>query len=802
MRRDIQYAIRMLLKRPGFTLVAVITLALGIGANSAIFSVVNGVVLKPLPSSEPDQLVMIWEHNLKRNRDRNVISPANFLDWQQQNRSFEGMSAFRTTRMTLTGEGEPVRIQAEIATADYFSLLRASAAQGRIFTKEEDLPGKPPVVVVSHRFWQRYGGGDPNMIGDTITLNGNPVTVIGVMPQGFSFWNKNADLWMPLRLDPANDYRESAGRYLLSFGRLKPGVTLAQAQAEMLTIAGQLEQGYPESNTGWSVNLVSMHEQVVGDIASPLYILLGVVGFVLLIACANVANLMLARALSRQREIAIRASLGAGRRHIMSQLLTESLLLALLGGAFGALLAMWGIDLLKSIGPSNIPRLDNVQIDLGVLGFTMGIALLTGLLFGLAPGWAAVKHNLTDAMKEGGRGTGTSGVGGRLRNMLVVVEVALSLVLLVGAGLMLRSFDTLMAVNPGFTAEQVMTFKIALPGSQYPEGEQRVAFFKQLIGRIETLPGVEAAGAGISPPFTGLAPATSFWRADQPKPAAGERAVTDVRWVQPGYFKTLNIPLMRGRLLTEQDMAQNRGQIVVSETMARDLFPDEDPIGKQIAISWGDPVISEIVGVVGDVKHMSLDADIRPMVYWTHAQEPSGFMYVLLRTAITPEGLIPAIKREVQAMDGTLPVYDFERMDSLLGETAAQSEFNAFMIGLFAVIALVLAVVGLYGVMAYMVTQRTYEMGLRIALGAQRSGIIALIIRQGMGLAGLGIVIGLLMAFSATRFIASQLYGVNASDPIVFASVAIILGLITLLACYFPARRATGADPINALRQE
>lgn len=798
--QDIRYGLRMLFKHPGFTAVAVLALALGIGANSAIFSVVNGVLLRPLPYEDADRLVMIWEHNFPRNRPRNVVAPFNFIQWRQQVTSFEGLAAFGTGRMTLTGAGEPERIHGQNATANYFSLLSVAPLHGRVYTPEEDRPGAERVVVLGHRLWIRRFGGDLDIVGKTVTFDADAYTVIGIMPPDFSFFAPESEFWTPLRLNPGMDW-SSSGRSLLAFGRLRPGVSLTQAQVEISTIAGQLTQAYPEFDTGWGVNLVPLHEQIVGDVRLALFVLLGAVGFVLLIACANVANLLLARAAARQREIAVRTSLGAGRMRIIRQLLTESLLLSGLGGVLGLLFTMWGIDLLVYLSPQNVPRLDNVRIDGMVLGFTLAVSLLTGVVFGIVPGIAAARTNPNNALKEGIRGAGAE-TGHKARGALVVIEMALSLVLLVCAGLMMKSFMRLQGVDPGFNPENVLTLKIPLPGSQYTEGRQRVAFFQQLIDRLETLPGVQSANAVSYAPFTGLAPATSFWRADREAPGPGDRPVTEVRWTHPGYFGTMGIPLRNGLDLTDKDMAGNPRIVVINETLARSLFPGEDPIGKTLSISWGDDRPYEIIGVVADHRYMGLDAEIRPMVYWPHNMEPSGFMYVMVRTTVDPMSLMNAIKQEVLAMDPLLPVYDFRTMDTLIATTIAQPKFNSLMLGLFSVVALILAAVGIYGVMSYAVTQRTQEMGIRMALGAQKGDVIRLVVRQGMTLAAIGVAIGLLASVFSTRVLTTLLYGVSATDPATFAGIALTLTVVAFLACWLPARRATRVDPMTALRYE
>ncbi|MCI0486528.1 MAG: ABC transporter permease [Blastocatellia bacterium] len=804
--QDLRYGARTLIKQPGFTAVAVLALALGIGANTAIFSAVNAVLLRSLSYKEPDRLMVVWERNFPRNRETNVVSPANFLDWQSQNHVFEQMAAIASIRTNLTGAGEPEEIATQIITADFFSIMGVQPLLGRAFIPEEFQQGKDNVVVLSQRLWQRRFGADPGVVGRAITISGQPHVVVGIMPPRFYFVNKDTEMWAPMLLDTGRDYRKIAGRYLLSVARLKSGVTIGQAQAEMTALASRLEQEHPDFNSGWGVNIVPIYEEIVGDIRIQLLILLGAVAFVLLIACANVANLLLARASSRQKEIALRAALGAGRFRIIRQLLTESVLLAALGGAAGLALAYWGVKLLISLSPKDIPRLDEIGIDMRVLGFTLAVSLLTGVIFGLLPALQSSRPDLNESLKEGGRSQSGGRAGHRARGLFVVTEVALALVLLIGAGLMIKSFVKLQQVDPGFDSQKLLTMRMLLPRSKYREDQQRVVFFDEAVRKISALPGVEAAGTISFLPLAGLGSATSFHLADKPEPPPGEKPVTEVRVIGQDYFKAMGIPLLKGRLFTERDTAESPRVLIINETMARQMFPNEDPLGKRLIISWGDDLPDEIIGVVRDIKPTSLDADPRPMIYWPHRREPYGFMNILVRASVDPVSLSAAAQREIRAIDSEQPIAEIQAMETVVSESIAKPRFTMLLLGIFAALALLLAAVGIYGVMSYSVTQRTHEIGIRMALGAERSDILRLVVGRGMLLALIGVVIGLIAAFIltslSTPFISDLLYSVTATDTTTFIAIPLLLALIALLSCYIPARRATKVDPMVALRYE
>jgi putative ABC transport system permease protein len=806
--QDLRYGARTLRKRPAFTVVAVLALALGIGANTAIFSVVNTLLLSPLPFHDSEHLVMLWEANRPRDMHQNVISAANFLDWREQSASFADMAAFYDARLNLTGGGDPLEVPSQITTENLFSLLGVEPILGRSFTREDVAPDAPEVVILGYGLWQSRFGGDPAVVGRTITLNGTSATVVGVLPAGFQWFikkgsltDKPAELWTPFGFTEQNRVRR--GRFMSAVARLKPGVSPAQAQAEMTAIATRLEQQYANFNAGWGVEVVPLREQFVGDVRPALLVLLGAVGFVLLIACANVANLLLARAAARHREIAVRTALGAGRMRLIRQLLTESLLLSVLGGVLGLFLAWWGVGALVALSPSDLVNLEHVSLSLPVLFFTLLVSLLTGLIFGLAPAFEATRLNLTESLKEGDKGVSGNARSRRLRSAFVIAEMALSLVLLTSAGLMLKSFMRLQTVNPGFTADKLLTMRVILPGRKYRDEYQRIAFFKQATERISHLPGVESTGAVSFLPFAGLGAATRFTIEGRPEPEAGQAPTTDVRVTDANYFRTMNIPLISGRGFTDQEATEKRSVAVINETMARKYFAGEDPIGKRLTVSMGEkPSPTVIVGVVGDVKHMSLDSEVKPMVYWPHPELAYSGMTIVVRTEGEPLDLAAAAQREIQQLDPEQPVSDIRTMEQLLASSVARVRFNTLLLGLFAALALLLAAVGIYGVMSYSVTQRTHEIGIRMALGARTADVLKMIIGQGMRLALAGVVLGLAASLLLTRVMKSLLYGVTATDPLTFTGVSLLLIAVALAACYLPAHRATRVDPMEALRYE
>ncbi|HEV2915194.1 MAG TPA: ABC transporter permease [Pyrinomonadaceae bacterium] len=804
--QDLRYGVRVLIKNPGFTLIAIIALALGIGANTAIFSVVNAVLLRPLPFEDSERLVNVWSGNAKRGIKRYPTSYPNFADWRDQNRVFEHMAAYGETSVVLSGIEASEQIDGQMASGDLFKVLGVKAALGRVYSREDEESGSLRVAVISHDLWQRRFGADPKVVGRQIMLDGNSFTLLGVMPQGFSFplgQARDPQFWAPL--NPKSETNmERGANYLGVAARLRPDVSLQQAQAEMDTIARKLEQDYPEKNTGRSINLVTMYEGVVGNIRPSLFVLLGAVGFVLLIACANVANLLLARGASRQKEIAIRTALGARRSRIVRQLLTESLLLSICAGAVGLLIALWGVDLLGTAIPVDIPRVKDIGLDSRVLGFTVAVSLLTGLIFGLAPALSTSKTDLNETLKEGGRSSTQSIRRNRVRSLLVVSEVALSLVLLVGAGLLIRSFLQLQTVNPGFDPHNVLTASIALPSAKYAEERQQAEFFNQLLERAAAQPGVQTVGITSLLPLSGQIAQNVFNIEGRPPLPPGERLTAHARVISPEYLRALGIPLLKGRNFSSQDTSNAPKVLIINETLARRYFPGEDPIGKRVTPTIAENFTAEIIGIVGDVRHMTLDTEVTPEFYVSHLQLPQPYMTIVARAAESSNAasLTAGLRSAVQQVDADQPLSDVRTMEQVLADSTARRRFNTLLLGLFASLALVLAAVGIFGVMSYSVTQRTHEIGIRMALGARESDVLRMIVGQGMILAVIGLAVGLAAAFGLTRLMSSLLYGVSATDPLTFAGVSLLLAAVALVASYIPARRATKVDPMVALRYE
>ena len=797
--RDIRYGIRSLLKRPGFTAVALIALALGIGANTAIFSLVNAVLLRPLPFAEPDRLVWMFG-NIRNGGNRASVAPLDFLDYRKQNTTFEEFAAQFSfpLALNLTGNGEPERLTGAAVTGNYFQALGVKAAMGRTFQLENETPGRDLVAVLSYGLWQKRFGGDPAIVNKTVTLDGKKVEVIGVMPQGFSFPNAT-ELWMPINFDVSPGMKQRKAHFMRPIGRLKPGVTLAQAQADTDMVARRLEEQYPDTNTGWNLRLVSLREQLVGNTRPTLLLLFGAVGFVLLIACANVANLLLVRAATREREIALRTALGAGRFRIVRQMITESVLLSLVGGTLGALLAIWGVDLLVTLSGDSIPSTANVRIDATVLAFTFLISLGTGLLFGLAPALRTIKLNLSESLKEGGRSGSEGGQRNRTRSALVVLESAVAVVLLIGAGLLIRSLIQLQNTNPGFDANNVLTMRVDLSTQKYDKPEKAANFFTQLETRVVGLPGVENVGFVSELPLSGQPNDMPFTVEGRPPVAINDAFGADFRRVNQHYFSALRIPLLRGRNFTQQEVQQSARVVVISELLASQVFPNEESLGKRL-IMMMDKEPWEIVGIVGDIRHRALASQPLAAMYMPTYQ--IGGTNLVIRTKGDPANLAAAVRREVQAIDPDQPVAAVKTMDQWLETSVAEPRYRTGLLALFAGLALVLASTGIYGVMSYSVAQRTHEIGVRMALGAGRFDVLRLVVGQGMLLVVIGVGLGLAGAFALTRVMATLLFGVTAKDPVTFVAVATLLTLVAFVACYIPARRATKVDPLVALRYE
>ncbi|HEX5760842.1 MAG TPA: ABC transporter permease, partial [Thermoanaerobaculia bacterium] len=797
LRQDIRFALRSLRRSPGHTAAALLALALGIGANAAIFSVVYGVLLEPLPYPSPERLVMLIDSNPTRGFDRFSSSPPNFVDWRDQSRSFSGMAALTRANPSLTGGGvEPERLEGAQVSAGFFETLGVPPALGRGIGAADDRPGAPKVAVLSHGLWRRRFGADPAIVGRAVELDGSPHTVVGIAAEGFQFPSR-VEVWQPLALEITPDMR--GAHFVGVAARLKPGVSLERAQAEMSVIAGRLEKQYPDSNTGWGVNVIPTRELVVEDVRPALLVLMATVAVVLLIACANVANLLLARMASREREVAIRTALGAGRGRLIRQFLTESVLLALAGGALGLLLALWGVRALVAMNADNIPRAAEIGLEPPVLLFTLALAVLTGLVFGLVPALHAARPDLQGSLKEGGRGAGTGVRARSARGALVVVEVALTLVLLVSAGLLLRSFAGLSGVSPGFETAGVLTLEVNLPESRYPDEEEEgesskvAAFYDQVLADVRAIPGVRSAGAGYPLPLGGSGFVLAFVVEGRPEPPPGQEPNSHIRFVTPGYLETMSIPLLRGRRLLASDREGALPVMVVNRTMAEKTWPGEEALGKRL--TFGDPEDEDVewrtvVGVVGDVRHEALATEPAAETYVPIGQAPSSAATLVVRTDGDPMRLAAPVREAVRRADPDLPVFAVLPLAEVVAQSLAEQRFRTILLALFAGLALVLASVGVYGVISYGVTQRRHEMGLRMALGARREQVQRLVVGQGLRLVLTGAAVGLVGAFLATRLLASFLYGVRATDPLTFAAVPALLAGVALFASWLPARRA------------
>jgi putative ABC transport system permease protein len=797
---DLRYAARALLRQPTLSAVAVLTLVLGIGATAAMFTVVKAVLLDPLPFEDPDRLVVLWER--KPTGETELVSNLTFADWRQQSTQFQEMAAYRHVRYTFTGRDGPINVPALRATPGLFAVLQIEPALGRTLLEEEGSPGRDRVAVLGNGFWQRQFGGDPSVIGRAILLDSEPYTVVGIMPAGFGFPpGGDEQVWTALSFDPKDRHSQSRrARALNVVGRLRPGASIDQAEREMATIAGQLAAAYPDSNAGWGVRLVPAHEQLVHRIRPALLVVFAAVGFLLLIVCANVANLMLARLTSRRREIAVRAALGAGRVRLVRQVLTESTLLALVGGALGLIAALGTVRLMRSLPAGTVPFLPDVQVDAGVLLFTVGLSLVVALAFGLLPAFQIARANIRETIGEssGAMGSPTSM---RLLDGLVVLEVAVAIVLLIGAGLMTRSFAELMRVNPGFDPDRVLAAQIHLPQTKYRTPGDRIRFFEELVQRVRVLPGALSAGAVTALPMhpVGIDFALNFSVDGQPPPASGEEPQADIRAATTGYFETMKIPLLRGRLFDESDRLGAPGVMVINETLARRYFTGQDPIDRTIKTPHG---AAKVVGIVADTRHYGLDSEPRPEIFLPLLQNAFTGMAVVVRTGTDPAGLASLVRREVVGLDPAQPIFDMRTMDAVLSRSVFVPRLSMLLLAAFAGAALLMAIVGIYGVMSYAVTQRTRELGLRMALGAQARDTLLMIVGKSMALVAAGVILGLIGAAGVTRLLSGMLYGVSPVDPLVFGAVSLVLAGTALVACLLPALRATKVDPVQALRVE
>jgi putative ABC transport system permease protein len=802
--KDIRYGVRGLWKRPGFTAVAVLTLALGIGANTAIFSVVNAVLLRPLQFRDPDRLVMIWEDATFAGFPRNTPAPANYVDWKTQTQSFEDVAASAESTFNLTGDGDPERVTAYKVTANFFPLFGVSPALGRVFTAEEDRPGAAKVAMLSHSLWQTRYGSDPAIINRDIQLDGEKYTVVGVMPQGFQFFESDVRLWTPIALD-SEDLANRGGHYLKVVARLKPGVTLDQAQADLAAVMARVAKDHPEDTFDGKLKAFAMplREELAGDVRSSLVVLLVAVAFVLLIACANVAGLLLARAVGRRREIALRVALGANRLRVVRQLLTESLLLSAAAGVIGTVLAYWSFAFLQKLIPEQMALLTSLRLDMRILAFTLLISLLTGVIFGLVPALQSAKVDLNEALRQSTRVTAS----GKLRSALIVFEVALSVVLLVGAGLLIQTLFQLFNQYSVLQPEKVLTMRTVLPQTKYKEPPQRQAFYQEVLDRVEHLPGVVSAGYTTSVPLVWKGGTSGFTPEGLQSPIPGMAYDANHREVSAAYLKTMNIPLRQGRYFENSDNETSMPVVIINETMARQYWPGENAVGRRLNI--GDPNDGPwmtIVGIVGDVRQMGLDEPVKAEMYMPYQQVTDWPFFaprdLAIRTSGDTSNVVSSVRQIIREVDPDQPISNIATMSEVLGVEAEQRRMGMIMLAAFAGLALLLASLGIYGVLAYFVTQHTNEIGVRIALGASRTNILALVLKKGMGLTLLGIAIGVAASVALTRLMSSLLFGVKAADPLTFAAVPLLLALVALLACLIPARRATRVNPIVALRYE
>ena len=804
--QDLKYGFRNLKNKPGFTFIAILILTLGIGANTALFSILYSLLWKPLPYREPDRLAMVWESNLVGGNLQNVVNPANFYDWKQQNKVFSDMSVFVASAGTLNAENQPEEIPIQYAFSNFFQVLGTNPMLGRTFVASDD-NHEEEIAVLSHGLWMRRFGGDKSIVGKKLLLNGIPRTIVGVMPEGF-YWHlkdrgiitgKPPQLWLRWNLAPEGRVRR--GRYMTVIARLKPGVSVAQADANMKVLAKQLETRYYEFNAGWGATVVGLREQLSGDLRKPLWILGVAVIFVLFIACSNVASLLLSRALARGREIAVRTALGAGRSRIVRQLLTESVLLSLVGGIGGILIAVWGVKALTSLGYRAGVDFTNVDVNWIMLCFALAVSVGTGLLFGLIPAITASRTNLNDQLKEGSRGS--TGQTGRVRSLLVVTELAVTLVLLTGAALLIQSFWRLSSVETGFNSKQVLSFRVLLPGKKYPEDAQRITWFNNLLREIRNSPGVKSAGMVSFLSFAGPSAGTSFHIFGKPTPAPDKEPTTDVFITDDAYFKTLQIPLLQGRLFSQDELVQRRKVVVINEALAKKYFPGENAIGKRITVFMRDEnEPSEIIGIVGNVKQISVQDPAEPSVYWPQPELAYNFMNIVVRTEGDPLDFAPTAASIVQKLDKEIALADVRLLNDWVNDSTARARFSMVLLVVLASLALVLALAGIYGVLSHTVLQRTQEMGIRMALGASSTSVFTMVLKDSIKLIAAGVLAGTAVSLALTRLMRSILYETNASDPLIFSAVIGFLLLAAVLACSIPSRRAAKVDPIIALRYE
>ncbi|HYP25835.1 MAG TPA: ABC transporter permease [Blastocatellia bacterium] len=802
--QDLRYALRMLLNKPGFTLVAVVTLALGIGANTAIFSAVNSVLLSPLPYPESDRLFSVMEHD--KDGPNSTSGYATIADWGARSESFEQIAAVRSWNPTLTGEGEPERLSAMRVSSGFFDLLGFKPVLGRGFLPEDDRPDSWQKVILSYGLWQRRFESDPNIIGKPVVMNGNTFAVVGVMPQGFqelislNFYTQ-AELWAPLGYDQSLPYACRTCRHLRAIARIKPGVPVEQAQAELKAISASMAQDNPRDYSSAEVSLVRLQDRFTGEIRPALLLLLGAVGFVLLIACSNLANLLLVRATGRQKEMAVRAAIGASRARLVRQTLTESLLLAFIGAGAGLLVALWGVELLIAFNSDDKLRLTAIAIDGRVLAFTLGVSVVAGLSFGLAPAIRNSRIDLNSVLKQGGRSS-ISGADRHFRSLLVVAEIAMALVLLIGAGLMLKSFVRLLEVDPGFDTRNLLTLSTSALGNRYEDDSQVLAFQNEVLARVKAVPGVESVGLVSDLPLRGDFDQTGLHVEERPLANPSDAPSPQRYVISLDYLEAMRIPLLQGRSFTETDGPGAPLVVLINRTLAERFWPSGDPLGKRVRLGGPDDPWRTIVGVVGDIRHMGLDAPEEMQVYAPQAQGPFPFMFLVVRSSVDPASLIGSVQREVWAVDKDQPVYNVATMEQLVSRSVAQRQFTMSILGIFASVALIMAAVGIYGLISYSVSQRTHEIGLRIALGAQPGDVLRMVIGQGMALAVAGLVSGLAVSFLLTRLLTNLLYGVSVTDPAIFALTSLALAGVALAACYVPARRATKVEPMEALRYE